>query len=76
MDYISEKLKEKIKLAKAQSNVKDIIQYSSVFVQYYLFLSFLIQRSQVSNMATYIMLIFNIFFNIAIAKIIWSKRMS
>jgi hypothetical protein len=40
MDYISEKLKEKIKLAKAQSNVKDIIQYSSVFVQYYLFLSF------------------------------------
>lgn len=40
MDYISEKLKEKIRLARAQSNVKDIIQYSSVFIQYYLFLSF------------------------------------
>ncbi len=47
-----------------------------VLLGYYLFLSFLIQRSQVSNMATYIMLIFNMFFNIAIAKIIWSKRMS
>jgi hypothetical protein len=40
MDYISEKLKEKIKLAKAQANIKDVIQYSSVLIQYYLLETF------------------------------------
>ena len=42
MDYITEKLKERIRLAKASSNVKDLIQYSNTLIQYYLFETFAI----------------------------------